>query len=44
MTPNALSGESADPKSLNKVTLALTAKATFAPVNSGTALPHTTPP
>ena len=37
-------GDKADPRSLNKVTLALTAKETFAPVNSGTALPQTTPP
>jgi hypothetical protein len=44
MIPKALSGDNAEPKSLNKVTLALTANETLAPVKSGTALPHTTPP
>ena len=44
MIANALSGASADPKSLNKQTLALTAKGTLAPFNSGTAFPQTTPP
>ena len=34
----------AEPKSLSKQTLALTAKGTFAPVSSGTAFPQTTPP
>ena len=42
--PKALSGANAAPRSLNKVTLALTANDTFAPVNSGTALPQITPP
>ena len=44
MIANALSGDKADPKSLNKQTLALTANATFAPVNCGTTSPHTAPP
>ena len=37
MIAKALSGANAEPRSLNKQTLALTAKGTFAPVNSGTA-------
>ena len=40
----ALSGASAEPKSLNKQTLALTAKGMFAPVNSGTTFPQIAPP
>ena len=39
-----LTGANADPKSLNKQTLALTAKGTLAPVSSGTAFPQITPP
>ena len=44
MNPKALSGAKAAPRSLKRVTLALTANETFAPVHSGTALPQTTPP
>ena len=44
MIPKALSGAKAEPRSLRSVTLALTANETLAPVNSGTALPQTTPP
>ena len=40
----ALSGEHAEPRSLNKQTLALTANGIFAPVSSGTTLPQTAPP
>ena len=42
--PQALSGAKGAPKSLNKQTLALTAKETFAPVNCGTTSPHFAPP
>ena len=43
MIAKALSGEHAEPKSLNKQTLALTANGIFAPVSSGTTLPQTAP-